>query len=135
MTKNHLPLDKAIVLDETLKKAGVEMETEYGYPTNGLTDRPMSGDPIKKSHYPSLATFPAPTLSEMIELLPKNIKIYKLNIDFYEGWYVAYVHPDEHPTDDMYVGWSTKQENSTLLEAVYEALLWCLGEGYVKDKK
>ena len=147
---NHLPLDKSIILDKALKKAGVEMVTQcvYRYKTHTLRiydtlsksfreitrEGFLDSDIYSNDRYDS-RTFVCPTLSEMIELLPETIKIrkdeYDLEIKRPRGnWEVEWVYYYYEPMDMI-----GTHEAPTLLEAVYEALLWCLREGYILGKE
>jgi hypothetical protein len=153
---NHLPLEKAIKLDKALKKAGVEMETQfvYKYKTHTLRlydtlsksfrdiDKVLSFNydvTYSDDRYDS-RIYPAPTLSEMIELLPKALRDYDLNIKFdffYDKWMCDWFRFE---TNCIYLLEEDIEDREefrapTLLEAVYEALLWCLEKGYIEGKE
>ena len=153
--ENHLPLEQAIILDEALKKAGVEMEIEFAWTDgSGHYDDVLDYSQDEKYKLIQIASdtlneqkelywesnwYPAPTLSEMIELLPKEIRDYSLTLIFdtaYEEWICDWYKYGDVPIcwDSEVIENRNKITGDTLLEAVYEALLWCLREGHVLGK-
>lgn len=160
---NHLPLEKSIILDEELKEAGVEMDTEQvweliektynrtdyeqipSFPQGILAIEKKLVMQAEESEFyewwakrpykwtNSETIYPAATLSEMEALLPDVIVIgeseYELQKFRSNGMsVVVYIDLDKDESIVYECG-------ETLLEAVYEALLWCLREGYLSGKE
>lgn len=76
---------------------------------------------------------PTYTFQDIIELLPKEIKIvtdYYLTISTYDCdvWSIYYSMSDEF---DYY----KEFKSDSLIDAAYEMLCWCIENGYIKTKE
>lgn len=141
---NHLPLKKAMILQKALDKAGVALETEhiyirsdYGWGDNcdksSNTIYVVAQDIFLHKPLGKEIVSITPTLSEMESLLPDVIVIgdleYEIEMYRHKGTrFVTYVDLAEDET-------IMTKTAPTLLESVYEALLWCLEEGYIQGKE
>lgn len=81
-----------------------------------------NGDVAKNVSSDSYDIIPAYSLQDIIELLPKEIKIgkelYKLNIcPLKEYWYISY----DGVIDNIMV-----KRDKSILEAAYQMLVWCI---------
>lgn len=81
----------------------------------------------------SYEILPTYTFQDIIELLPKEIKIvtdYYLTISTYDCdvWSIYYSMSDEF---DYY----KEFKSDSLIDAAYEMLCWCIENGYIKTKE
>lgn len=113
---NHLPLEQSKILTEKLKSVGIEVKTEYRYISSSI---------------------PKYTLSELLELLPDNVKGRKPMATYWlemfkigRLWTVGYFLEDELMSNSL-----KEFESTSPLLATYKALLWAIDEGYVEGKK
>ncbi|WP_418495501.1 hypothetical protein [Coprobacter sp.] len=86
-----------------------------------------NGDVAKNVSSDSYDIIPAYSLQDIIELLPKEIKIgkelYKLNIcPLREHWCISY----DGVIDSIMV-----KRNKSILEAAYRMFVWCVKNGYL----
>ena len=80
---------------------------------------------------------PAYTLQDVLELLPKELKLFDrrcwLRMDLSDGC-VYYYYEDSSLVEQRVILFNGGEDIS-LLEAAYRMLYWCIKQGYVKTNK
>lgn len=94
---------------------------EEGFPANfyGIPDNDGLNYSIVKE------VIPAFCLSDILEMIPKDISLAKCEDDF---WQCIYNESGEDKSLDGYV----LRENKDALTAAYDMLCWCINNGYIK---
>lgn len=69
---------------------------------------------------------PTFTLQDILDLLPEMTTFYKLNTPTCDLWYTK---------EDLWCNEKVSFEGENIIDTAYEALLWCIENGYVKTNK
>ena len=124
--------EQQVPLRETcqkLKDAGIEFDSYFGWYAMYYSNK--KAPKWKVGEFEAYNRIPSPTVPELLEKMPKKIKIEGVTVwleiwSQKEGWKPVYIELD---SGNVKI-WISKHQN--LAQALAETILWLHKEGYLK---